>query len=145
MAEAEIGTENADDAALLEAAGVDARGQISVELDGARFILRPSEEAIATIEQELNLSLEQLVAKCAYSQLNLQQCALIVTRMMQAYAKADPEASANYRGAKVETVRQHIFEAGVPKIRARLMPLLSGAMTGGYTASGELKATGTTN
>jgi hypothetical protein len=38
-------------------------------------------------------------------------------------------------------VRSLIFEAGVPKDPARLVPLLQGAMTGGYTASGEAKPT----
>lgn len=130
----------ADEASDLAAAGVDARGQLSVELGGGRYILRPSEEAIAAIEEDLGHSLEQLVAMTAYSRLTLQQTAVIVTHMMHAYGRANPDAGADYRGAKVETVRTHIFEAGVPKIRARLMPLLSGAMTGGYTSAGELKA-----
>lgn len=130
----------ATEAEELAAAGVDARGQLSVELGGARYILRPSEEAISAVEEELGHSLEQLVAMTAYSRLTLQQTAVIVTHMMRAYGKANPEAGADYQGAKVETVRSLIFEAGVPKIRARLMPLLSGAMTGGYTSEGELKA-----
>lgn len=131
----------AADTAALEQAGVDARGQISVELGGEWFVLRPSEEALAAAEEDLDLSLEQMVALAQFSRLTLAQMAVLVLHMMRAYGKANPDASAAYRASNVERLRALIFEAGVPRIRARLVPLLTGAMTGGYTAEGELKAT----
>jgi hypothetical protein len=46
---------------------VDVRGQIAVPLDGSDYVLRPSEEAIATIERTLGCSLNVLVEKATYS------------------------------------------------------------------------------
>lgn len=124
---------------------LDARGQIAVPLGGADYVLRPSEEAVSTIERKLGCSLSDLAGKATYQRLTLDEMAIIVTEMMHAHAKSDPTAGPSYSGAKPERVRALIYEAGAPRILARLVPLLIGALTGGYSASGEAKAPGTTS
>jgi len=122
---------------------VDVRGQVTAPLDGVDYVLRPSEEAILAAERQCGCSLHVLTEKATYSRLTLDEMAIIVTEMMRAHGKADSSAGPSYSGAKVERVRTMIYEAGAPRITARLVVLLRGALTGGFTASGEWKASGT--
>jgi hypothetical protein len=45
-----------------------------------------------------------------------------------------------YKGVTAERIADLIYEAGPAFVMARLTPMLVGAMVGGYTASGEVKA-----
>jgi hypothetical protein len=121
---------------------LDTRGQITVPLD-ADYVLRPSYEAISSIERQLGLSLHVLADLATTSRLNLEQMGVIVAEMMHAFGKASPEDAmvSTYRGCTPEKVSELIFEASPAKVMARIVPLLIGALTGGYDASGELKAT----
>jgi len=121
---------------------VDTRGHITVPLD-ADYVLRPSYEAIASIERQLGLSLHVMADLATTSRLTLEQMGVIVAEMMHAYGKASPEDPlvSTYRAATSERISQLIFEASPAKVNARIVPVLIGALTGGYTAEGELKAT----
>lgn len=123
---------------------VDDRGQMLVPLGGYDYVLRPSEEAIANIERQLGRSLYQLATAAPAGGLSLDDMAVIIAEMMRAYGKANPDdpAVASYCGAKTESLRGMIYEAGAPSIVARLSIVLVGAMAGGYTASGEARAAG---
>jgi len=125
---------------------LDTQGQVSVELGGAPYVLRPSQEAIAACERETGLSLFDLATLAANSRLRLDHMGIVVAELMRAYGKARPEDPKNtsYLGAKAEKVSGLIYEAGPPRIMAALTVILAGAINGGYTASGEAKAaTGT--
>jgi len=143
--------ESAAGAASEEAAElpkVDSRGQISVPLAGQDYVLRPSHEAIMAIERQTR-PLYQLATAAEGGSLTLEEQAICVVEMMKAYGAANPEdaLASDYKGANAKKVGALIHEAGSFRICARLYIVLSGALYGGYTASGEVKAateTGTT-
>lgn len=124
-----------------ESEEVDTRGQITVPLD-AEYGLRPSYEAVASIERQLGLSLHVLADLATTSRLSLEQMGVIITEMMHAFGKANPDDPlvSTYRGVKPDRISELIFEASPAKVNARIVPLLIGALTGGYDSSGELKA-----
>lgn len=123
---------------------IDERGQISIKLD-AEYVLRPSVEAILDAERETGLSLFDLATLAANSRMRLDQMGIAVAAFMRAHGKANPEdpLKTTYLAAKAETLSGLIMEAGVPRIMGALAVLLAGALSGGYTASGEAKAAGT--
>ena len=121
------------------APAVDFRGRITIPLDGADYLLRPSYDAVIAIEQELGRSTLQLAQQAVSGTLTTTDMAVICCELMKAQGKADPTAGPSYLGAKVERIGQLIMEASAPKIMARLAVLLMGVVTGGYTAQGELK------
>lgn len=118
---------------------VDTRGRISVPLGGADYMLRPSYEAIETIEKLLGRSLHVLAGQAVQGSLGMADMGVICAEMMKAEGKANPEAGPSYSGANPKKLAQLIMEAGTPAITARLAIILIGALTGGYTASGEPK------
>lgn len=125
---------------------VDTRGQVTAPLGGVEYVLRPSYEAIMAAERETGLSLFDLAGQASNGRMSLEHMGIVTAAMMRAYGKANPEdpLKTSYIGAKAEKVAELIYEAGGPRIMGRLTVLLVGALTGGYTASGEAKAaTGT--
>lgn len=130
---------------------VDLLGQLRVTLDGVDYILRPSRQAISNIEVKVGrkrglsgpLSLTHLATQCGSLALSVDEMAIAVAEMMNAYAVFDPEASADYRGANAERCADLIYEAGPIDVARPLAVIFTAAMTGGYTASGEVKRTGT--
>jgi hypothetical protein len=121
---------------------LDVRGQITVPLEGQDFVLRPSFEAIVEIEKALGKSHEQLAHEAVRFQLTYLELGVICVHMMQAHAKACPDDPlvTSYRGAKPERLQSMIYEAGKAKVTTRVAVLLAGALSGGYTAKGEVKA-----
>lgn len=120
---------------------VDDRGQIFVPLGGVNYVLRPSWEAIVNIERDLR-PLYQLAADAGVGALSLEELAVIVTHMMHAYGKANPEdaLARDYKGAEAKNVLPMIYTSGAVRICARVMIILAGALNGGYTAEGEAVA-----
>lgn len=121
---------------------LDERGQISIELDSTNFILRPSVEAIMEAENETGLSLFDLASLASNARMRLDQMGVTVAALMKAHGKANPTDPLvkTYVGSKPERLAELIFEAGPAHINAALSIVLSGALTGGYTPSGEPKA-----
>ena len=117
-------------------------GEISLPLDGQQYQLRPSRKAISNIEQQLR-SLPQLAADARSGMLSIEEMGLIAAELMRAFGEANPEDPLvrDYKGAKPDVLADLIYEAGAPAINSRLMLVLIGALTGGYTASGEAKPT----
>lgn len=120
-------------------ATLDVSGQITVPLDGQDYLLRPSYEAILAIERELG-PLFGLAHRATLGQLTAEEQAVCVAELMKAHGRADKEASADYRDPKPKRIGELIYEAGLPRICARLGVLLAGALNGGYDAAGEAKA-----
>lgn len=118
---------------------LNANGEMLLPLD-ARYVLRPSRRAIQAIERQLRPLLE-LAQDAARGALSIDEMAVISAEMMRAYGAANPNEPGivNYTGAQTEPLADLIFEAGSSKICARLMVVLTGALSGGYNASGEAK------
>lgn len=122
---------------------VDLLGQLSIILD-AEYKLRPSRQAITNIEQQTNKPLIMLAAQCSSLMLPLEHAGLAVAEMMRAYAIFDSSASASYKNAQAERCADLIYEHDSLAVQTRLAAIFKNAVAGGYTASGELKAAGTT-
>lgn len=142
MAETESAPAGADAGELPK---LDARGQITLPLDGQDYQLRPSRTAISAIEAKLR-PLTALVAEGSRGDLSLKDMGVISAELMHAFAEVNPkhELIDDYRGAKPERLADLIYEAGSPRILARLLAVLIGALNGGYTASGEARPPATT-
>jgi hypothetical protein len=127
--------------AATDEARVDTRGQICVELEGVSYMLRPSREAIAAIELQTGRSLYDLAGEAISGRMQTATLGLIVAELMRAYGKANPEDQLHttYAAAKPERIAELIHEEGVPFIVPPIVAVLMGALTGGYTASGEVK------
>jgi hypothetical protein len=123
---------------------VDVLGQLSVTLDGTEYTLRPSRQAISNIERQTGKTLSALAVQASGFGITVEEMGVSVCEMMRAYAAFDPEASADYKGAKPERCADLVFEAGPMGIARRLAIIFTGALTGGYTASGEPRAIRTT-
>jgi hypothetical protein len=122
---------------------VDLLGQLSVSFDGTDYMLRPSRQAISSIELGLGKSLTQIAVQCGSLALSTSELGLCVAELMRAYADFNPKAGADYRGAKPERCADLIYENGPVDVARRLAVIFTGALTGGYTAAGEPKAVGT--
>lgn len=125
------------------AAVLDTQGQIAVPLDGQDFVLRPSYEAIRNIERQLARSLFDLAMAASQGGLAIDDQAIIVNEMMRAHGKTisdDDPLATTYRSSNTTRIADLIYEAGAPRVSARLVVLLTGALNGGYAASGEAKA-----
>jgi hypothetical protein len=122
---------------------VDLLGQLRGGID-AEYMLRPSRQAISNIERALGKSLCQLTVQSGSLALSVDELGFAVAEMMKAYAVDNKEAGPSYRNAKAERCADLIYENGPVDVSRRLAVIFTGALTGGYTASGEPKAAGTT-
>jgi hypothetical protein len=122
---------------------VDLRGEISIPLEGREYGLRPSFDAIKRIERLTGKNHEHLAQQAIQQNLTYEDMGIICAEMMREYGKANPDdpLKSSYLGAKAEKLEKMIFEEGKPKIGVRLAVVLTAALSGGYTASGEAKAT----
>lgn len=117
------------------------RGEVSLELEGAEYVLRPSYEAISAIEAQTDRSLIDLARAAGDGALKLGESAIIVTECIKAHGRAtDDKAMASFNAGRVgELILQ--ADGGLLIAMKRLELLLFMAATGGYTGSGEVKAT----
>lgn len=120
------------------------RGEIALTLDGAQFVLRPTFEAISAFELATGKGLLQLAQESLRGSLYLSEVAQIATECIRAWGRATGQKSA--QGVNAARVAELILEAegGFVDAVKTISAMLSLASTGGYTAQGEVKATGTT-
>jgi hypothetical protein len=121
---------------------VDLLGQLTVELD-AEYTLRPSRQAISNIEKLLGKGLTQIAVQCGSLALSVDELGLCVAELMKAYGEFNPKAGAAYKAPNPAKIADLIYENGPVDTARRLAVILTGALTGGYTASGEPKAAAT--
>lgn len=119
--------------------GIDSRGRLALPLQGVDYWLRPSWEAIQAIEDQLGRNTLELAGAATGGTLSTAAMGVIAAEMMKAEAREDPEKGASYRAASPKRLAEMIYEEGTPAIMARIAIILLGAVTGGYTASGEPK------
>lgn len=112
------------------------RGEIDIVLGKKRRVLRPSYDAILTIETLTGRSLRELAQMANAMTMPLATMAVVVAELIRAGA-ADDDIGGKQGDAEVWG--KLIYEAGMPAIAARLTVLLTAALTGGATITGELK------
>lgn len=115
------------------------RGEISLELGGAKYVLRPSYEAIQSIEKKTGRGLIALARECSNGSLSLGDVALIVAECVRAYGRAHDDR--HLAASSAERFAEMILDSdgGLLVAADRIALLLMLAATGGYTAAGELK------
>jgi hypothetical protein len=118
---------------------VDLLGQLTVDLD-AEYTLRPSRQAISNIERALGKALPQLTVQCGSLALSVEELGICIAELMKAYAVFDTSAGTVYKAPNPEKLADLIYEHGPVDTARRLAIIFTGALTGGYTASGEAKA-----
>jgi len=118
------------------------RGEISLQLDGVDFVLRPSFEALVAIEQDSGKGLIDLAREAEGGTLSLQTVAIIAMRCIQAWGAATKNEMA--QGVNADKIARLIMssDGGLMAAMLRIRILLTLAVTGGYTPSGERKAAG---
>ena len=116
------------------------RGEVSLELEGQEYVLRPSYEAISAFEAQTDRSLIDLARAAGDGQLKMNEAAIIATECIKAHGRAiDDKAMAAFKPSRVgDLILQ--AEGGLLIAVKRLELLLFMAATGGYTGSGEVKA-----
>lgn len=118
------------------------RGEISVELgDPAReFVLRPDYAALCAIEQACGRGLLRLALESGEGNLTLDHAATIVAECIKAQGRAiGDKLMALYSADKLGPM---MIDAptGFAGVQGRICTMLTLAASGGYNASGEIKA-----
>lgn len=131
----------------------DLRGEVDIELDGQRYVLRPSYTAIKAMEKKTGQPMLQLATLAEQGALDQETQAIVVTELVRAwgreivvdeYASAADKATATAaRGANPDIIGELLYSVGVMAVQPRIAIVLGLAVTGGCLPSGELKPTGT--
>lgn len=117
------------------------RGEISLELDGTEYVLRPSFEAISAFENLTGRSLIDLARAAGEGELKTSEAAVIVTECIKAQGRSiNDQAMASFNSRRIGELIQE-SDGGLLIVIKRLELLLFMAATGGYTGAGEAKAT----
>lgn len=125
-------------------ARLNAHGEMELELESVTYVARPSREAIEAMERQTGRSLMELAQAAREGKLTLPEIAIIVCELLKAWGREanGDSADANQLAAaqfKPEGLKDHLYDAGVITLNARLAVVLSGAVTGGYDARGKAK------
>lgn len=113
------------------------RGEYSLMLGGRKYLLRPSFSAQVAIENALDKTYFELAAAAQSAAIKIQDAAVVVAELVNA-GTDDPLSKVS-----AERVGEMIYEAGMPSIAPVLAVCLIDALSGGRTASGEVKAVAT--
>lgn len=134
--------------------GEDVRGEVSLYLDGQRFVLRPSYQAVRTLEGKTKMSVVELFTSAADGSMVSDHLAMVVADFIRAWGASlivddatpplDRAMVTTARGVSAERIGELIYETGTMEIMAKAAIALGMAANGGCLASGEPKpATGT--
>lgn len=120
--------------------GNETRGEVTVQLGGETFGLRPSWEAIQTFEAATGKGVLQLAREADAAALTSSEVAQITCACMRAWGVENGvEGAARANPRKVAQLIQEA-EGGFVVALGTIRAVLIAAATGGYTASGEVKA-----
>lgn len=117
------------------------RGEVFVALGKKERVLRPSFEAIVTIEKQTGRSLRELAAMANSMTMPIELMSIVVAELVRAGAAKDDVGA---QMGEAEGWGKMIYAAGIPSVAARLTIVLTAALTGGATVEGELKPVATT-
>ena len=120
------------------------RGEVSLVLDGATMALRPSYEAIVAFEASTDKGLLELARAALEGKMRLADLSQVVTECIRAWGRATQQPS--IAASNAVRIGQLIAEAegGMARVLGIVSGMLSMAVTGNFTASGEVKAGTTT-
>jgi len=113
------------------------RGEHELDLAGVKYKLRPSFQAVKSIETKTGESLMVLMQLANRMQLTLSQLGIVAAELIRAGADENDNAT---KAVDPERLAELIYEQGAAKVTARLTICLVDAAQGGRTASGEAKA-----
>lgn len=116
------------------------RGELSIMLDGMEMGLRPSYEAIVAFEASTGKGLLELTRAALDGKMPLGVLAQVVTECVRAWGRATQQPS--IAASNAVRIGQLIAEAdgGVARVLGIVSGVLSMAVTGNFTAAGEVKA-----
>lgn len=114
------------------------RGEVDVELEGERFVLRPSYEAVVACERLTGKGLLALATAAADSEMSAGDAAIVTTELIKSWAKA--EGNVQLQTINATRIGELIHEFGLMQVVLRLALALSRAATGGCKADGSPKA-----
>jgi hypothetical protein len=108
------------------------RGEISVTLDGAEFVLRPDFDAILAIDEALG-GITALARRglADLTSMTLSELAVVITEGIKAHGRSTGSSNAH---AGVDNVKRMIFKAGIPTVLPAVGKFLAAAVTGGVEA-----------
>lgn len=118
---------------------VEDRGEFSLLLAGTTMGLRPSYEAIDAIEKTLGRGAVDIARQALAAKLSMGEVAQVACECIRAWGRdADDKGAA---GSNPVRVGQLIYDSpeGLHGALQTIAAMLSLVVTGGYTASGELK------
>lgn len=119
---------------------VDVRGQMLIPLEGGDYLLRPAYSAIKAIETQLKpRTVMELAGEALRGAISCEDLGVICAEFMKAEGRHNKDAGPSYTHASAAKLAELIYEAGPPRITARVAIVLMGAATGGYTAKGEVR------
>jgi hypothetical protein len=113
------------------------RGELSLSLGGAEFVLRPSYEAIVALEAKTETGLKLLAFGARVGTLPLAQAEIIVAECVKAHGRAIGDK--DMEAVKPAKIGSLMLDAGLNDCYDVLRQLLEAALTGGFTAQGERK------
>lgn len=115
------------------------RGEIALSLD-AEYVMRPTFEAIVAFETKTGKGVLQLANEAGSRRLTLSDATAIACACINAQGRAIGDKALEH--ANADKIGRLILdsEGGVAEAMGRIAALLIHAATGGYTASGEMKA-----
>lgn len=113
------------------------RGEADLELEGQRFVLRPSYEAVLEAEKLTGKGLIQLATEAADGELTAGHAAIIVTLFIRAWGKA--QGCQQTQAVQVPRIGELLHEYGLMRVNLRLAYVLGNAATGGCKADGTPK------
>lgn len=120
------------------------RGELMLVLDGQTYGLRPSYDAIETIETMLGRGLVDVAGDTIARRLQLGELAQVATECIKAWGRASgrPEVT----GFNAKRIARQIYDAegGMLAVQKQIGAMLTLAVTGGYDSEGNLKPAATT-
>lgn len=116
------------------------RGEVSITLDGVDYVMRPSHDAIAAFQLETGKGILRLAQDAMRADMASQDAAVIITECLKAQGRAiGDEGMARFNSDRIHGLMMEAV-GGYVAVLHSLGAMLAMASTGGFTASGELKA-----
>lgn len=114
------------------------RGEVALNFDGKDYVLRPTFEALEEIETKTGRGLVELAIRGRALELKLSEMAVIAAACIRAWGRAINDMGG--REVTDKGIARAIVDKGVAASMVAITSVLTGAISGGYTASGEVRA-----
>lgn len=113
------------------------REPVTLTLEGVPYILRPTYDAILAIEAATGKSAFQIARDAADTSLSVTDAGIVSTELIAVEGRASGDkAVASVGRARIS---QMVLSEGLIAAQMRLAIVMTGAVTGVYTATGDMK------